>query len=593
MAKADRYSPSSSPLYERFPLKYTNHRILDVVVSLLLASLLLYRLLHLHHHGIAWLIALSCESWFAFFWLLAVSTKWTPAEFKTYPERLSERVEERGLPAVDMFVTTADPVLEPPIITVNTVLSLMAVDYPVSKLACYVSDDGCSPLTYYSLVEASKFARLWVPFCKKYNVHVRAPFRYFSVAEVSSGNGESSEFRQECEKMKEEYGKLCCKIEEATGKQPSSWDVTYSGDLAAFAHVERRNHPTIIKVIWENKYDTWAGEEGLPHLVYISREKHPEHPHHYRAGAMNVLTRVSGVMTNAPLMLNMDCDMYANNPLIVRYAMCVLLDARREEGFVQFPQSFYGALKDDPFGNQLVVLLQFVGAGISGIQGAFYGGTGCFHRRKVIYGLCPVDNTGKQDRILCPVHGEFSEKELLRIFGTSIEFAESAGLALKGHTNSQTNTSRGRLLDSVEVANQVAGCNYESSSNWGKPNIGWQYGSTTEDVLTGLGIHTRGWSSVMCNPYPVAFLGCAPTGGPASLTQQKRWATGLLEILISGRNPLISVFTAKLQFRQCLAYLWINNNSNFLSSAIPSSLLIASSTTPISSRSCKIQESTS
>jgi hypothetical protein len=105
------------------------------------------------------------------------------------------------LPSVDMFVTTADAVLEPPIITVNTVLSLLAVDYPAHKLACYVSDDGCSPVTYYSLVEASKFAKLWVPFCKKYNIHVRAPFRYFSNNPLTFG-GSSMEFQQEWNRMK-------------------------------------------------------------------------------------------------------------------------------------------------------------------------------------------------------------------------------------------------------------------------------------------------------------------------------------------------------------------------------------------------------
>lgn len=78
-----------------------------------------------------------------------------------------------------MFVPTADPVREPPIMVVNTVLSLLAVNYPANKLACYVSDDGCSPLTYFSLKEASKFVKIWAPFCKKYNVRVRAPFRYF------------------------------------------------------------------------------------------------------------------------------------------------------------------------------------------------------------------------------------------------------------------------------------------------------------------------------------------------------------------------------------------------------------------------------
>ena len=87
---------------------------------------------------------------------------------------------EVELPAVDIFVTTADPVLEPPIITVNTVLSLMALDYPSNKLGCYVSDDGCSSLTLYALKEALKFGKIWVPFCKKYEIQVRAPFRYFS-----------------------------------------------------------------------------------------------------------------------------------------------------------------------------------------------------------------------------------------------------------------------------------------------------------------------------------------------------------------------------------------------------------------------------
>lgn len=107
------------------------------------------------------------------------------------------RVSKHELPPVDMFVTTADSKLEPPIITINTVLSLLAVDYPTNKLACYVSDDGCSPLTFYSLSEASKFAKLWVPFCKKYNVQVRAPFRYFSNNNATFSSKDSSEFKQE------------------------------------------------------------------------------------------------------------------------------------------------------------------------------------------------------------------------------------------------------------------------------------------------------------------------------------------------------------------------------------------------------------
>ena len=46
----------------------------------------------------------------------------------------------------------------------------------------------------------------------------------------------------------------------------------------------------VLKVIWENKQGL---ADELPHLVYISREKRAKHPHHYKAGAMNVLVRIS------------------------------------------------------------------------------------------------------------------------------------------------------------------------------------------------------------------------------------------------------------------------------------------------------------
>ena len=65
-------------------------------------------------------------------------------------------------------------------------------------------------------------------------------------------------------------------------------------------------------------------------------------------------------MTNAPFMLNVDCDMYANNPQIFHHAMCLLLGSKSEQdcGFVQSPQMFYDVVKDDPLGNQMVVLFK-------------------------------------------------------------------------------------------------------------------------------------------------------------------------------------------------------------------------------------------
>ncbi|KAL3714734.1 hypothetical protein ACJRO7_006609 [Eucalyptus globulus] len=445
-----------------------------------------------------------------------------------------------------MFVTTADPQLEPPIITVNTVLSLMAVDYPAHKLACYVSDDGCSPLTFYSLMEAAKFAKLWVPFCKKYNIQLRAPFRYFARnSTTSSGEDCSMEFQQARDTMKDEYEKLRRKIEDASlGSVPSN----LSGEFVAFSNTERKNHPTIIKIMLENK---GGSPDELPHLIYISREKQPKHPHHYKAGAMNVLTRVSGLMTNAPLMLNVDCDMYANNPQIVLHALCLLLGTKYERdcAFVQCLQYFYDGAKDDPFGNQLVVRNEYLGQGIVGIQGPYYEGTGCFHRRKVIYGSWPEDMKTEKKSLIS--NGELTKVESLNGFGISKQFINSVAHALQGNSDNPKD-----LWSSLEAAYQVSSCTYEYNTNWGK-EIGWMYGSTTEDILTGLAIHTKGWRSLCCLPNPPAFLGCAPSGGPASMTQQKRWATGLLEILVSKRNPIYGTLFMHLHLRQCLAYLWL------------------------------------
>lgn len=63
---------------------------------------------------------------------------------------------------------------------VNTALSLMAYDYPPEKLSVYVSDDGGSDLTLFAFIEAAKFAKIWLPFCRDNNIVDRCPEAYFS-----------------------------------------------------------------------------------------------------------------------------------------------------------------------------------------------------------------------------------------------------------------------------------------------------------------------------------------------------------------------------------------------------------------------------
>ncbi|KAE8728997.1 putative cellulose synthase A catalytic subunit 2 [Hibiscus syriacus] len=113
-----------------------------------------------------------------------LSRKWLPVNRETYLDRLALRYDREGEPseldAVDIFVSTVDPLKEPPLVTANTVLSIFAVDYPVDKVSCYVSDDGAAMLTFEALSETSEFARKWVPFCKKYNIEPRASEWYFA-----------------------------------------------------------------------------------------------------------------------------------------------------------------------------------------------------------------------------------------------------------------------------------------------------------------------------------------------------------------------------------------------------------------------------
>ncbi|GKV17638.1 hypothetical protein SLEP1_g28112 [Rubroshorea leprosula] len=276
-------------------------------------------------------------------------------------------------------------------------------------------------------------------------------------------------------------------------------------------------------------------------------------------------------MTNAPFMLNVDFDMFVNSPVVVRQGMCVLLGTNneRESAFVQFPQIFYDAPKDDPFGNQFVTLFQYLVPGIAGIQRLFYCGTGCFLRRKVIYGLWPDDEDTS-------IVGNLSDNGLVKEYGNSKEFLESAARALKGKIEFPTN-----LSNNLEAACQVAGCAYENGTDWGN-KVGWIYGSTTEDILTSLIIHNKGWMTIYVAPDPPAFLGCAPSVGPVAMTQQKRWSTGLLEVLVSRNSPIFGFLTAKRQFRQCLAYVFllswsIESIPELCYAALPAYCIIANS----------------
>ncbi|KDO41742.1 hypothetical protein CISIN_1g0045621mg, partial [Citrus sinensis] len=150
---------------------------------------------------ILWLLVFASELLLSFIWLLGRAYLWRPVSRTVFPERLPE---DDKLPAIDVFICTADPEKEPAIGVMNTVLSAMALDYPVDKLHVYLSDDGGSPITLHGMREACRFAKWWLPFCRRYGIKTICPQAYFSEADSDDYFGDS-EFMVEKKKIKEKY----------------------------------------------------------------------------------------------------------------------------------------------------------------------------------------------------------------------------------------------------------------------------------------------------------------------------------------------------------------------------------------------------
>lgn len=85
--------------------------------------------------------------------------------------------------------------------------------------------------------------------------------------------------------------------------------------------------------------------------------------------------------------------------------------------------------------------------------------------------------------------------------------------------------------------------------------IGWIYGSVTEDILTGFKMHARGWRSIYCMPKLPAFKGSAPINLSDRLNQVLRWALGSVEILFSRHCPIWYGYNGRLKFLERFAYV--------------------------------------
>ncbi|XP_057852914.1 probable cellulose synthase A catalytic subunit 1 [UDP-forming] isoform X3 [Cryptomeria japonica] len=524
------------PLHRSFPIsssKLTPYRIVIVLRLIILGFFFNYRVsTPVPNAYPLWLVSVICEIWFAVSWILDQFPKWMPINRETYLDRLALRYDREGEPSqlatVDIFVSTVDPLKEPPIVTANTVLSILAVDYPVHKVSCYVSDDGSAMLTFEALSETSEFARKWVPFCKKYNIEPRAPEFYFAQKIDYLKDKVQPSFVKDRRAMKREYEEFKVRINALVAKAQKvpeeGWTMQ---DGTPWPGNNPRDHPGMIQVFLGHSGALDIDGNELPRLVYVSREKRPGFQHHKKAGAMNALINLKG---------------------------------------------------------------------LDGIQGPVYVGTGCCFNRQALYGYDPVltekdlepncffkcccgprkkgkktnKNYGEKKRnkgteftipifsledIEEGVEGYDDEKSLLmsqkrleKRFGQSPVLI-AATLMEDGGTPQSANPA-----SLMKEAIHVISCGYEDKSEWGK-EIGWIYGSVTEDILTGFKMHARGWISIYCMPTRPAFKGSAPINLSDRLNQVLRWALGSIEILLSRHCPIWYGYSGRLKLLQRLAYI--------------------------------------
>lgn len=85
--------------------------------------------------------------------------------------------------------------------------------------------------------------------------------------------------------------------------------------------------------------------------------------------------------------------------------------------------------------------------------------------------------------------------------------------------------------------------------------IGWIYGSVTEDILTGFKMHCHGWRSIYCMPKRPAFKGSAPINLSDRLHQVLRWALGSIEIFFSRHCPVWYGYGGGLNWLERFSYI--------------------------------------
>ncbi|KAK4727264.1 hypothetical protein R3W88_032181 [Solanum pinnatisectum] len=115
------------PLFESKEAKVkTIYKLFASTIFVGILLIWLYKLINMPSKGefgrLAWICMFLAEICCGFFWIITQSLHWDVIYTYPYKNRLSLRYEE-NLPDIDIFVCTADPLMEPPTMVINTILS--------------------------------------------------------------------------------------------------------------------------------------------------------------------------------------------------------------------------------------------------------------------------------------------------------------------------------------------------------------------------------------------------------------------------------------------------------------------------------------
>ncbi|KNA17850.1 hypothetical protein SOVF_076690 [Spinacia oleracea] len=493
--------------------------------SVAIFSLFYYRFTSFFNSDIsilAYSLLTTAELFLTFLWAFTQAFRWRPVmrEVSGY-----ESIKPEQLPGLDVFIVTADPTKEPVLEVMNSVISSMALDYPVDRLAVYLSDDGGSPLSKEAIKKAYEFAKLWIPFCNKYNVKTRCPQAFFSPLADGERLDWNSEFMADQLELQTKYEAFRNYVEKE------------SGDNTKCTAVHDR--PPCVEIIHDNKQNG-ESDVKMPLLVYVAREKRPGRPHRFKAGALNALLRVSSLMSNAPYLLVLDCDMYCHDPTSARQSMCFHLDTNMASSlaYVQYPQIFYNVSKNDIYDGQARSAHMTKWKGMDGLRGPVLNGTGYYLKRKALFG-----KPNNED--------EYLNSQPEKAFGSSTKLIAAL------RENSKQNLAIKELTEDelYQEARNLATCTYEANTLWGS-EVGYSYECLLESTFTGYMLHCRGWKSVYLYPKRPCFLGCTTIDMKDATVQLIKWTSSLLGIALSKSSPLtLAMSSMSILQSMCYAYI--------------------------------------